>query len=161
LILQKDGLITLYSETPEEDLQDLLNRFSRPEDNTLPAELSLKARITKNEYLQKLKGIQKAIYHGDIYELNFCQEFYNLLSIDPYTYFISMRDYSPSPFSVFMKYEDLFLLSVSPERFLMKEKSRIISQPIKGTISRGGSEFDDKRLKTQLLNSPKSVQKTS
>ncbi|MCK5367993.1 MAG: anthranilate synthase component I family protein, partial [Cyclobacteriaceae bacterium] len=47
------------------------------------------------------------------------------------------------------------LICSSPERFLKKEGTKIISQPIKGTIKRSFDKKEDEQLKQALLHSEK------
>jgi para-aminobenzoate synthetase component 1 len=103
--------------------------------NTLP---ELYPRTSKEEYLERVLKIKQHIKRGDLYEMNYCIEFSNTSLIDPYTTFAFLTSHSPAPFSAFVKYNHNFLLSASPERFLLKEDNNIISQPIKGTAPRNG-----------------------
>jgi para-aminobenzoate synthetase component 1 len=92
-----------------------------------------------------------------LYEVNFCQEFFcEHLQIDPVSLFEKLKRLSPAPFACFLRHNEKFLLCSSPERFLKKEKNKLIAQPIKGTIRRSESERDhDSQLKEQLRNDPK------
>jgi len=51
--------------------------------------------------------------------------------------------------------EDNYIICASPERFLKKTGTRLISQPIKGTIKRGKTEAEDELLKQHLFNDKK------
>lgn len=115
--------------------------------------IDIKEKVTKKEYLENIKKIQKHINKGDIYEMNYCIEFFseNCL-INPVEKYLNLRKISPAPFSCFYKYNDKFLLSASPERFLMKRENEIISQPIKGTARRGTTKEEDKLIKEKLEN---------
>jgi para-aminobenzoate synthetase component I len=62
---------------------------------------------------------------------------------------------SPAPFSCFYRYDQKFLISSTPERFLAKRGNKLISQPIKGTISRGETPEQDQVFKNILANDPK------
>lgn len=116
----------------------------------------IKTRFSKEEYLQTVKNIQKDIQRGDIYELNFCMEYFiQKADIEPVNLFLNLIKISPMPFSAFVKAKDKFLLCASPERFLKKSGEKLISQPIKGTSRRGENEIDDKILKQNLANSDK------
>ncbi|MCF8374589.1 MAG: anthranilate synthase component I family protein [Bacteroidales bacterium] len=113
-------------------------------------------RINNQEYLDKLNKIMAHIQRGDIYEMNFCQEFYaENVSIDPLETYRKLKHVSPTPFSAFYHFKDSYCLSASPERFMAKRGSTIISQPIKGTIRRGKSGDDDLHLIRKLQNDPK------
>jgi para-aminobenzoate synthetase component 1 len=83
--------------------------------------------------------------------MNFCQEFFvENLEINPLETYSKLIEISPTPFSVFYKNENKYLISASPERFLKKIGTKIISQPIKGTIKRGENAEIDLQLRTQL-----------
>ena len=93
---------------------------------------------------------------GDVYEMNFCQEFLvDKNNVDPFNLFLKLNDYSKSPFSSFYRYNDCFCICASPERFIKKIKDKIISQPIKGTSARFSDLEKDKISKLSLLNSKK------
>ena len=77
------------------------------------------------------------IHRGDIYEANFCQEFYaENTEINPLETYNKLNSISNPPFATFLKCNDKYLLSASPERYLKKEGNTVISQPIKGTAKR-------------------------
>jgi para-aminobenzoate synthetase component 1 len=58
---------------------------------------------------------------------------------------------SKAPFSCYFKFDGKYLLSASPERFLKKQGSKLISMPIKGTARRGKNIEDDLALRRKLL----------
>ncbi len=116
----------------------------------------LKARISKSKYLQEIYKILSHIQKGDIFELNYCQEFFGTeQEFSPLPTFLRIKEISPTPFSCYYKFDDKYLLSASPERYLRKTGNRIISQPIKGTIRRGKNKEEDLQLLNQLQNDPK------
>lgn len=117
--------------------------------------VQLKQRFNKNEYIKTVQRLKKQIQQGDIYEINFCHEFYSTAVIDPISIYTKLNKNSPAPFSCYYKLNDQYILSASPERFLKKTGSTIISQPIKGTIRRGINEKEDQFLKNKLLHDPK------
>ncbi len=118
--------------------------------------ISIKNRITKEAYLKQVKAIQQNIVDGNVYELNYCQEFYaDNTSISPLEVFFALNDLARAPFSCYYKLKHKYLISSSPERFLKKIGNKLISQPIKGTCKRGSSPNEDNQLKEILLNSEK------
>lgn len=127
-----------------------------PEYSSLAPEISIKARIDKDQYLQKVERIKEHIHRGDIYELNLCQEFYaENCEIDPVQIWKKLNTVSPTPFASFFRNNNRYILCASPERYLRKLDSTIISQPIKGTIRRSSNPAEDAALKEQLYNDPK------
>jgi para-aminobenzoate synthetase component 1 len=135
-----------------------LNDVSRNQDeaNDLLPNLLLKTKLSKSEYIDKIEAIKKRIHRGDVYEVNFCCEFYaENTEVDPFALYQALVDYSPTPFSSFVKTNEHFVVCASPERFMKKTGHKLISQPIKGTIKRGGTSEEDEELKEKLLSSPK------
>ncbi|MBC8046715.1 MAG: anthranilate synthase component I family protein [Fimbriimonadaceae bacterium] len=118
--------------------------------------IPLTARVSKQNYLQKIKQLQQHIIEGNVYEINLCQEFYaEEVEINPLKVFDALCKRSKAPFSVLFKWEEKFLISASPERFLKKEGNRITSSPMKGTIKRGNTKDEDEYLKNELSQSLK------
>lgn len=117
----------------------------------LTSEVNIQQRISKEEYVVKVEKMLEHIQRGDIYEANFCMEFFaqNAL-INPLDVYQKLNAISEAPFSVYFKNDSQFLLSASPERYLKKIETKIISQPIKGT-SRRHAEIDlDENSKKEL-----------
>ena len=97
----------------------------------------VKNRIAKEEYINTIHKLQQHILRGDCYEINFCQEFFaEDVEIDPLNVYHKLIAISPNPFAALYKVNDRFCICASPERYLKKEGSKIISQPIKGTTKR-------------------------
>nr|WP_297307236.1 anthranilate synthase component I family protein [uncultured Flavobacterium sp.] len=118
--------------------------------------LNIKERISKENYISKVSKVKEHIQRGDIYEANFCMEFYaENASIDPTLIFENLNSISNPPFASFLKNNKNFMISASPERYIKKTGNKIISQPIKGTAKRGVSESEDFELKESLRNNPK------
>jgi para-aminobenzoate synthetase component 1 len=119
------------------------------------APLSITAKIDKATYLDKVEKLREHIAKGDIYEVNFCQEFFaENATIDPYHVYVTLNALSPTPFSGFFKVKDKYILSASPERFLCKRGNKLYSQPIKGTAKRSADSKEDESIKSNLkLNS--------
>jgi para-aminobenzoate synthetase component I len=119
-------------------------------------EINIIPRVSKKDYLANVNRLKEHIQLGDIYEVNYCQEFFaENANIDPINIYIKLNQKSPTPYSCFVKYNDKYLISSSPERFIHKKENKIISQPIKGTIKRGADEQEDEALKSQLFNDSK------
>lgn len=118
--------------------------------------IKIKLRIHKDEYHKKVTKVLEHIYRGDIYEANFCQEFYaENASIHAVEVYKELNNISEPPFATFFKNEHLYVLSASPERYLRKQGVKIISQPIKGTAKRLVSKFDDAQIATDLQRDEK------
>jgi len=119
-------------------------------------EVKVVPRITRENYLRTVKELKKHIQIGDIYEINYCQEYFaEGVVIKPLAIYLALNKKSPTPYSCFVKSDDNYLMSATPERFIQKSGDHIISQPIKGTVMRGVNTEEDERLKKQLFNDVK------
>jgi len=121
-----------------------------------PQKFNVQSRLSKSAYLSKISSVKDHIAKGDVYEMNFCHEFYaENTRVDPFKIHQELVSYSPTPFSSFFKVEDKYIMCASPERFIKKAGSQVVSQPIKGTTKRGATTEEDKLLKLALSNSQK------
>ena len=118
--------------------------------------LHIQNRIPKDMYISNVQKLRGHIKRGDIYEANFCQEFYSENTvIDPVDKYLKLNKISTPPFACFYKLNNQYLISASPERFMHKEGDKVISQPIKGTARRGKSSKDDNLIIEELKNNNK------
>jgi para-aminobenzoate synthetase component I len=148
LFLLKDGRIemrylNLCDDEIHSDLEEILKistDFAYP---TAPIEIN--QRIPKESYVKKVDKMLEYIHRGDIYEANFCMEFYaENAPINPTHTFQLLNALSTPPFAAFFRNKNHYAISASPERYLKKSGTQIISQPIKGTARRlQDSELDD------------------
>jgi len=146
--------LSLCEDEFEEDLENIVeSRKSKIETEEI---LTIHQRISKENYLEKVSKMLAHIHQGDLYEANFCIEFYGEnANIDPLEKFRKLNDISQPPFAVFFKNNKHFLLCASPERYLKKEGNLIVSQPIKGTAKRFPDPIEDEKSKTELASDPK------
>jgi len=141
----------------EDDFNAIKDHFQEPNNEIeTTGDIRIKLRVFKDEYFKGAKEMLRHIHRGDIYEANFCQEFYaENTRIDPLRTYERLNLISKAPFATFLRLDDKYLLSASPERYLRKEGDKIISQPIKGTAKRSHNVLEDKILKTRLKEDPK------
>jgi para-aminobenzoate synthetase component 1 len=120
------------------------------------SEVDVKQRISKENYISKVSKMLEHIHRGDIYEANFCLEFYaENTKIEPLEIYQKLNAISQPPFAVYFKNNSNYLMCASPERYLKKEKLKVISQPIKGTSRRSFDIELDELSKFELENNPK------
>lgn len=116
----------------------------------------LQARMNREHYLNSVNALKEHIRKGDCYEVNFCREqFLEAGLTDPRHLFHRLNHLSPAPFAAYYKLHHRYLVCSSPERFLQKKGSRIISQPIKGTAKRAADPVQDAALQQALRSSAK------
>ena len=157
LISLNEKDIRIVAEEPGEVFNDINGIVLADSIKERTGNIPIRNRLQKEEYFSIISRLKQHILRGDCYEINFCQEFFaETVKIDPLTTYKKLTGISPNPFSALYKLEDKWLICASPERFLKKEGTRILSQPIKGTAKRiHGNDINDKKSKEELLHSNK------
>ena len=158
-LLKGNQLEIQYLHLCDDEMEDDFNEIitiTTLEDFVTLHEIDIQQRISKDDYLSKVEVMLEHIHHGTIYEANFCLEFFaqNAL-IEPLEVYQKLNAISEPPFAVYFKNNHQYLLSASPERFLKKEDTKIISQPIKGTAKRHLDTVLDEQSKDELAANPK------
>ena len=159
LFLFKEDKLTIrylnvVSKEVDADLKSI-ETFSLQNSSSHQNNIQIESRISKNQYIKQVSTLLSHIHRGDIYEANFCQEFYAHADINSLETYFKLNKISQPPFATFLKMGDKFLLSSSPERYLKKVGLEIMSQPIKGTIRRSEHFKEDADLKMILESDPK------
>ena len=146
--------LNLCDDEVEEDWETILKQ--EPIETKESSVVTVQPRISKEQYIEKVNALLAHLHRGDIYEANFCMEFYaENSSINPLEKFERLNSISQTPFAVYFKNNQQYLLSATPERYLRKEGEHLISQPIKGTAKRFQDKTEDEQSKTNLASDPK------
>jgi para-aminobenzoate synthetase component 1 len=116
---------------------------------------SLKGGFTHQEYVTAVEKARQYIIDGDIFEVNLSQRFEAKLSITPYELYKRLRQINPAPFACYLGFDEVSVVSASPERFLRIRGDWVETRPIKGTRPRGKTPEEDEALAKELLGSAK------
>lgn len=147
VFLLKGGILTMLylpmcDDEIEEDYAQIRNTKYEIRDKAVNP-LSIKLKIHKDAYKDKVEQMLSHIYRGDIYEANFCQEFFAHGTIDPVSVYKNLNNISSPPFATYIKLDEHYVLSATPERYLKKIGEKVVSSPIKGTAARGKDDKED------------------
>ena len=157
-IINKNGEI-IFKSNLYNSFEEWLESIEKYEQTSIATSKKtvLKQRVSKEIYSENIEKIKQHIIAGDVYEMNYCMEFFDDdASINPIEIYKQLQINSPVPFGSFIKYNDKYLACASPERFILKQEQKFFSQPIKGTIKRNlNNESEDNHLKELLLHSEK------
>jgi para-aminobenzoate synthetase component I len=154
--IRAQQLEIVHSEIPLETVLKAIEQAPEIRSFVPARSIELQPRLPKSEYLAAVEAIRHHILTGDIYEMNFCQEFFaENAFIDPAGTFFRLNSLSRAPFATYLKYQDKALMCSSPERFLRKEGQKLVSQPIKGTRRRSQDPAEDAAIRQSLIESEK------
>ena len=156
-IIKKDKIEAHYIDENQIDLDfKIIKSIDLSQKNKTCKKIQISPKLNKKEYENKIKKILSHITRGDIYEANFCMEWFAQDSdINPILIYDKLNALSKSPMSAFFRNNDFYLLSSSPERFLKKNGDKLIIQPIKGTSRRDIDLKKDNIFKDRLKSDPK------
>jgi para-aminobenzoate synthetase component 1 len=138
---------------------EYLNYFLEEETdrNFHDLKINWKSRTKKDKYIQNVTRIKELIRQGEVYEMNYCQEFFaeNCDIEYPLDFYFKLNEITKAPFSAYFQFDEHHIFCGSPERFLKKEGKKLISQPIKGTARRSEDPKLDEQLRNELKNNSK------
>jgi para-aminobenzoate synthetase component I len=126
---------------------------------TMPARSSafdpLKSGFSPDEYRAAVARALDYIAAGDAFQVNLSQRFTTRGQPVPLDLYLRLKAESPAPFSAFLQWDDLALVSGSPECFYQTRGESLVTRPIKGTRPRGLDAASDARLAAELASSAK------
>jgi len=116
---------------------------------------TLKGGFTHQEYVNAVEKARQYIIAGDIFEVNLSQRFETELSFTPYELYRYLRQINPAPFACYLGFDEVSVVSASPERFIRVQGDWVETRPIKGTRPRGKTSGEDEALANELTSSIK------
>ncbi len=143
-------------ETAEDDWETLIDQFS-----LLPAAPELAefevldqpcSNMDRESYADAFGKIKHYLKEGDCYQINLAQRFASHCTGDPWAAYQQLRKINAAPFSAFMNFPQVQVLSSSPERFLKVTGGDVETKPIKGTRPRK-LLLDQDKLQINALSS--------
>ena len=143
-----------------DEVEVFVSAFMKEQEASLAVQnVQFHPSISKEFYLTKIDQAKEQIQLGNVYELNFCQQFVasNVKEINSSLLFHRLHKMTEAPFSVYVKWMNWEVFCGSPERFIQRKGSKMITQPIKGTIQRGKTSLEDKQFINQLSTNPKEI----
>lgn len=117
--------------------------------------VELASNFVPEQYCAAIDNAREHIRIGDIYQMNMTQRFTTKLDRHPLHLYETLRTINPAPFASYLDFEELQVVSSSPERFLQLRSGKIETRPIKGTLPRGSSPEEDEENHRLLANSIK------
>lgn len=117
--------------------------------------IALRSNFTHQEYLRAVETVRQYIASGDVFQVNISQRFEAALPVASYELYRRLRQINPAPFAAFLNFDEVSVVSASPERFLKVQGDLVETRPIKGTRPRGHTDQEDQMLAAALQHSIK------
>lgn len=117
---------------------------------------AIHCRLNKETYIKNVNKLLAHIRRGDIYEINYCIEFYcDDAVVNVNEVFNNLKTLTEAPYAQLVKAGDVYIICGSPERFIQKTGNILSTQPMKGTARRSADTKEDEKIKNALKYSLK------
>jgi para-aminobenzoate synthetase len=140
-----------------DDLPPLPDLELDPDDDGADAGVEFRLSRSHEAYIAAIGRCKDYLTEGDSYEICLTNRVWADADVDPLRLYRILRHINPAPFSAFLRFGEVAVMSSSPERFLKVHRDGWAeAKPIKGTINRGRDEEEDRRLSEHLRTDEKS-----
>lgn len=108
--------------------------------------------LNRNDYIDYVSSIRQSISDGGVYQVNACRVLSNHHDGQSLKgLFNELLLHNPAQFAFYASIGNLEVASASPERFLSRLGNKILTSPIKGTITSEEDEFGAKDQAENLM----------
>jgi para-aminobenzoate synthetase / 4-amino-4-deoxychorismate lyase len=119
----------------------LKNKFIKP---TLDYRLeNLRLNITFEQYALNIDTIRDYIAKGDVYQITYCLKLFFEFYGEALSLYDQLLKEQPVPYPAYIQTDEFQILSLSPELFIKKNSTHLVTKPMKGTWPRGKSLISD------------------
>ncbi|MBT8118436.1 MAG: aminodeoxychorismate synthase component I [Gammaproteobacteria bacterium] len=148
-----------YSDLLDEIEKDFLTITNSPQAITSDEAIELQSlqESDPEPYLEQVEKIKRYIVDGDIFQANLSRLWRAVLKQDvaDAALFDALSRMNPSSFAALACFENMTIISSSPERLVSLRDGIVETRPIAGTRPRDIDERSDEALAKELLSHPK------
>jgi para-aminobenzoate synthetase component I len=141
-----------------QDIAELETLLRRPQQSPGP-ELHVKliSETSQTEHESNVRKTVDYILAGDIFQANITQTFAAPVpeNFDCFALYHRLRDRNPAPFAALLDYDEIAVVSSSPERLIRFDGKTAEARPIKGTRKKDDDTERDNSLIADLQSSRK------
>ncbi len=112
-------------------------------------------QIDRKQYRQAIHSIRDCIERGETYQINFTFPLSGCVSGDSFSCFRAVAESQGAAYSAYLDIGSHRILSFSPELFVERRGTKLITRPMKGTLARGRWLDEDCERAEQLRASVK------
>jgi para-aminobenzoate synthetase/4-amino-4-deoxychorismate lyase len=116
---------------------------------------NVRFNLSKDIYSRHIEVIRSYLQAGDVYQITYCLKILFDFKGDASVLYKKLFDAQPVGYAAYIETESHSIASLSPELFLYKKGSRILSKPMKGTWPRGKNILSDFAARYQFRRDEK------
>ena len=113
--------------------------------------------VTKEQYGTMVEKTREYIKDGDIFQAVISRRFESIYHNSLINAYRVLRTTNPSPYMVYMRIDDLEIISTSPETLVRLHDGRLSTFPVAGSRPRGITDDEDIALEKELLDDEKEL----
>lgn len=125
--------------------------------NSLESVTDLGPNCTESEHRTAIENTLEDIRAGNTFQCEVGFKNHYILNGDKVALYEKLRKINPSPYMFFLQCGTQILFGASPEILVACTNGRILTTPTAGTIVRGSTEAEDRRLARTLLSDEKEI----
>lgn len=135
--------------------QVILSQQNQPPESPLYLHLEPQGIMTEQEFIAGVIRAKEYIAAGDVYQVNLSCRFDAAINGSAGELYRRLRLLNPAPFACLLMFDDVEIISSSPERLVSLRDGIAQTRPIAGTRPRGFTPPEDHQLGKELLGHPK------
>jgi len=104
---------------------------------------NIRLNTSRDEYSLNINTIRDYIAKGDVYQITYCIKLLFEYRGCAFSLYRRLLKEQPVPYPAYIETDKFHILSLSPELFIKKESTHMVTKPMKGTWPRGQGAFSD------------------
>ena len=104
---------------------------------------NLRLNISQGDYFSDINTIRDYIAKGDVYQITYCIKLLFDFHGDSFSLYTRLLQEQPVPYPAYIETDRFNILSLSPEMFIKKTSTHVVTKPMKGTWPRGDNLISD------------------
>jgi para-aminobenzoate synthetase/4-amino-4-deoxychorismate lyase len=104
---------------------------------------NLSLNISQDNYSSNIHAIRDYIAKGDVYQITYCIKLLFTFRGEPFSLYNELLREQPVPYPAYIETGRFRILSLSPEMFIKKVSTNLVTKPMKGTWPRGYTMIPD------------------
>lgn len=157
--MQTDNIEENYAKALRdiEDIIWMISELSMPPKTKMKSRPYFTCNVSKEEYIKAVEKTKEYIRNGDIFQAVISRRFETEYKDSLLNAYRVLRTTNPSPYMVFMRNDNVQLISTSPETLVRLQDGILTTLPIAGTRPRGRTDEEDTALEKELLSDEKEL----
>lgn len=157
--MKTDQVMENYGEATAEiaKIAAMIKNSTVPELQKETENINFTCNVSKEEYCSIVEKTKEYIKDGDIFQAVISRQFTSPMKGSLLNAYRVLRTTNPSPYMVYLHFDEEELMSSSPETLVRLQDGRLTTFPVAGSRPRGKSREEDEALEKDLLSDEKEL----